>query len=109
MDLEKEILREHSKHQAVRIAKWIGSDKRRFGELMDLFLKGEYRVTQRAAWIVKHCGDEHAGLVYPYLNEMIDRMLEPGVHERRKKKCPANTSGCRYTTADRGQNCNGMF
>ena len=85
MDLEKEILREHSKHQAVRIAKWIGSDKRRFGELMNLFLNGEYRVTQRAAWIVKHCADKHAGLVYPYFDEMIDRMLEPGVHDAVKR------------------------
>ncbi len=85
MNLETEILREHSKRQSVRIAKWVGNDKKRFKELMDLFLKGEYRVTQRAAWIVKHCGDEHAELVYPYLNEMIDRMLEPGVHSAVKR------------------------
>ena len=80
MDLETEILREHSKRQSVRIAKWIGRDENRFRELMALFLKGEYRVTQRAAWIVKHCADKHADLVIPYFNKMIDRMLEPGVH-----------------------------
>ncbi|MGA9405830.1 MAG: hypothetical protein WBW71_01730 [Bacteroidota bacterium] len=80
MNLEAEILREHSKRQSLRIAKWVGRDKRRFRELMALFLKGEYRVTQRAAWIVKHCADEHAELVVPYFNRMIDRMLEPGVH-----------------------------
>lgn len=81
MDLEVEILREHSKRQSVRIATWVGNDKRRFRELLELFLKGEYRITQRAAWIVKHCADEHPGLVLPYLNEMIDRMLQPGVHD----------------------------
>ncbi len=80
MDLEAEILREHSKHQSLRLATWVGDDKRRFKELMHLFLKGEYRTTQRAAWIVKHCADASPELVYPYLNEMIDRMLEPGVH-----------------------------
>ncbi len=80
MNLEAEILKEHSKRQSVRIANWVGSDKRRFRELMDLFLKGDYRITQRAAWIVKHCADEHAELVNPYLGKMIDRMLEPGVH-----------------------------
>ena len=79
MNLETEILREHSKHQCFRIAKWVGTDKERFRELMDLFLKGEYRVTQRAAWIVKHCADNHAELVSPYFDEIIDRMLEPGV------------------------------
>ncbi len=81
MDLETEILREHSKRQSVRIAKWVGNNKGRFRELLNLFLKGEYRTTQRAAWIVKHCADEHPDLVYPYLNEMVDRMLEPGAHD----------------------------
>jgi hypothetical protein len=85
MNLEEEILREHSKRQTVRIAKWIGRDKRRFKELMNLFLKGEYRITQRAAWIVKHCVDEHTELVLPYFNEMIDRMLKPGVHVAAKR------------------------
>ncbi len=80
MNLETEILREHSKRQTLRIAKWVGSDKRRFRELMDLFLNGEYRVTQRAAWIVKHCADDHTELVLPYFDKMVDRMLEPGVH-----------------------------
>jgi hypothetical protein len=65
MNLESEILGECSKRQCVRIATWIGTDKRRFKELIDLFLRGEYRITQRAAWIIKHCADEHAELVIP--------------------------------------------
>lgn len=85
MNLESEILREHSKQQCVRIAKWVGTDKRRFRELMDLFLKGEYRTTQRAAWIVKHCADEHIDLVIPYINRMIDRMVEANVHDAVKR------------------------
>lgn len=80
MNLESEILRECSKRQCVRIAKWVGTDKRRFRELMDLFLKGDYRTTQRAAWIVNHCADEHIELVIPYINRMMDRMLEANVH-----------------------------
>ncbi|MBX2990671.1 MAG: hypothetical protein KF749_05825 [Bacteroidetes bacterium] len=80
MNLEEQILKEHSKHNTVRIARWVGSDKKRFKQLMDLFLKGEYRVTQRSAWIVSHCADEHPVLLLPYLNKMIDRMMEPDVH-----------------------------
>ncbi len=52
---------------------------------MDLFLKGEYRVTQRAAWIVSHCADNHPDLIKPYLDVMIDRMLEPGMHAAVKR------------------------
>lgn len=85
MNLESEILREHSKHQCVRIARWIGTDTKRFRELMDLFLKGEYRITQRAAWIIQHCADQHVSLVIPYIERMIDRMIEPNVHDAVKR------------------------
>ena len=80
MNLLHEILKEHSKRNTVRLARWIGSDKKRFKDLMKLFLKGEYRVTQRSAWIVMHCAEMHPNLIIPYLNKMIERMFEPGVH-----------------------------
>ncbi len=85
MDLKTEILREHSKRQAVKIANWIGPDKRRFRELMELFLKGEYRVTQRSAWIVGCCADRYAFLIAPWLGAMIKRMQEPGAHPAVKR------------------------
>ena len=59
---------------------WRATRRHSRSSAVALFLKGEYRVTQRAAWIVKHCADEHAELVVLYFNRMIDRMLEPGVH-----------------------------
>jgi hypothetical protein len=85
MDLEAEILREHSKRQAVRIASWAGTDKKRFRKLMELFLRGEYRVTQRSAWIVNLCAEKHPGLIRPYLQRMIRKMQEPGVHDAVKR------------------------
>jgi hypothetical protein len=81
MNLESEILRECSKRQCIRIAAWVGTDKKRFKELMDLFLKGENLITQRAAWIVAHCADKHAELVIPYVDKMIDRMIEANLHD----------------------------
>ena len=80
VNLEAEILREHSQRQTVRIADWVGSDKQRFRKLMEIFLKGEYRVTQRAAGIVTRCAENHLGLIYPYLGRMIRRMQKPDVH-----------------------------
>lgn len=64
----------------MRVVRWIGSDKKRFRELMALFLRGEYRVTQRAAWVLRHCAERDQSLVEPYLAKMVNRMLEPGVH-----------------------------
>ena len=81
MDLETEILREHSKRQTRRIAGWIGEDARRFKQLMQLFLHGEYRVTQRSAWIVSECFDQHPRLIRPWLPAILSKMQEPGVHD----------------------------
>ena len=80
MDLETEILQEHSRHQADRIASWIGSDRKRFAALMKLFLKGDWCVTQRSAWVVSICADRHPALIRPHLKAMIKRMQEEGVH-----------------------------
>lgn len=81
MNLESEILKEHSKRQTLKIARWVGSDRKRFAELMELFLRGEHRVTQRAAWIVSHCADAHPKLIDPWLRPMLKKMREPGVHD----------------------------
>ena len=79
-DLESEILREHSKRQTIALARWVGHDKNRFKKLMTLFLRGEYRVTQRSAWIVNECAEGSPELINPWLNPMVAKMQEPGVH-----------------------------
>jgi hypothetical protein len=80
MDLRSEILKEHSRAQSEKIAKWIGRDEKRFAEFMQLFLAGEYRVTQRAAWILSVVAEQHYQMTAPYLERMVKRMNEPGVH-----------------------------
>lgn len=80
MDLKEEILKEHSKKQSLAIAKWVGNDKKRFRALMKLFLKGEYRVTQRSAWIIGSCADAHPELIQPYLEKMLHKTQEKNIH-----------------------------
>ncbi len=74
MNLRTEILREYSKPQAIKIASYIGNDENRFSELMTLFLEKEYRVTQRAGWIVSHCSDKYPQLLHPYLEKIIHNL-----------------------------------
>lgn len=71
MDIKKELLFEHSKSQALKISNYIGNDQNRFDELMTLFFDTEYRVTQRAAWVVSHCADKYPELIEPYIEPMI--------------------------------------
>jgi hypothetical protein len=85
MDLETEILREHSKRQTVRIAQWIGPDKRRFRQLMELLLHGDRVMTQRAAWILTYCYESHPQLVTPWLSDLLKKMQEPDVHDALKR------------------------
>ena len=77
MNLRDEILREHSKDQAVKLAEYIGDDPLRFKELMELFLGEDYRISQRASWVVGHCFDRHPELVKPWLPKMVDAMSHP--------------------------------
>jgi hypothetical protein len=85
MDLEAEILKEHSKRQAVKIGKWVGKDQRRFRQLMELFLRGERIITQRSVWVVSYCVENHPDLVEPWLKSMLEKMQESGVHDAVKR------------------------
>jgi hypothetical protein len=77
MDIRAELLKEHSRAQANRVAKWVGNSPERLTQLIDLFLHDEYRVVQRAARVVSLIADEHFELVKPHLPALVKRMNEP--------------------------------
>lgn len=85
MNIESEILKKHSKQQAVKISAWIGNDEKRFADLMKLFLAGEYSVAQRASWVMSHCAERHTSLITPWLSGMIKKASEHGVHDAVKR------------------------
>lgn len=80
MIIRDALLKEHSKNQTIKIVKFIGDDKQKFKELMNLFFHDEYRVVQRSAWVVNCCAEAHPELIRPYLNKMIEYMHKP-VHD----------------------------
>ncbi len=75
------ILERHSKAQCDKIVRYIGNNKDRFAELMKLFFKGEYRVTQRAAWPMSYCVKNHPKLIQPYYKKLLDNLEKPGLHD----------------------------
>lgn len=80
MDLKEEILKEHSKKQALKIAGWIGNDKKRFSRLLDLFLHAEYRVVQRSAWIISHVTDKYPDIAIANLKLLVNRLYDNNIH-----------------------------
>lgn len=80
MDIREALLEEHSKSQCKKIVDHIGSNKKRFAELIRLFFGNEYRVTQRAGWPLSYCVREHPELITPFFGQLIDMLQKPGTH-----------------------------
>jgi hypothetical protein len=80
MYLERLLAEEHSRKQCDRIVRYIGGDKDRFAVLMHLFFKGEYRITQRAAWPLSHVVRQHPQLIVPYFKQLLDHLDKKGLH-----------------------------
>lgn len=74
MNVKNELLKEHSKTQANKIADFIGKDPKRFQQLIELMLDTEYRVSQRAAMALSHCVDRHPTLLTPHLERLIKNL-----------------------------------
>jgi hypothetical protein len=85
MDLVAVILQEHSRAQALKISKWVGADPKKFTILVDVFLKGPYRVTQRAAWPLNFVVEQHPGMIIPHLKKILDHLNRPGIHDAVKR------------------------
>ena len=80
MDLLNLLRAEHSKKQTDRIVGYIGADKDRFALLKKLFLQGEYRITQRAAWPLSYCVRHHPELIGPYFTQLLDNLARQDIH-----------------------------
>lgn len=80
MNIREELLKAHSREQADRICDYIGTDEKRFAELMEIMLGSEYRTIQRAAWPLSVCADKHPELFTPHLNKLLDLLLRDDLH-----------------------------
>jgi hypothetical protein len=85
MDLRATILAQHSKAQTTKIVKYVGNDPARFKKLVEVFLEGPYRVTQRAAWPLSVVAESQPQLILPHLKKILDFARKPGVHDSVKR------------------------
>jgi hypothetical protein len=85
VNLEKELLKKQSQTQCNRITNYIGNDAVRFGELVRLFFKGEYRLTQHAAWPMSYCIQNYPQLARPYLKRFVDQLSDQHAHPAAKR------------------------
>jgi hypothetical protein len=80
MNLRSTLEQEHSKRSTSAIIDYIGNNKGRFAELMDVFLEGEYRLTQRAAWPLSYIAVTQPQLAKPYLKRLVQVLGQTNNH-----------------------------
>ena len=80
MNIRDEILKEHSKAQALKIASYACSSKKNFKELMVCFTDDEYRLAQRAAWSVSWAAKKKPEMIKPYIKNIVSHLQRKDVH-----------------------------
>lgn len=85
MNLVEEILKDHSKKQKDKIVNYVGDDPKRFTQLVEVFLQGPYRVTQRAAWPLSYCIEKYPNLLKPHFRKIIRQLGEQNIHDSVKR------------------------
>jgi hypothetical protein len=83
--LTEMLLKEHSKTQRDEIVNYIGSNPKRFSELIQLMIKGPYRITQRAAWPLSYIVVKHPQLVLPHLTMLMNAASQHTAHNSVKR------------------------
>lgn len=85
MHLREQILKEHSKTNCNRIAKWVSDDQERFDELFYLFINDDLVVTQRAAWPLSYAVIAYPHLIKKHFSILLKNLQRPGLHDSIKR------------------------
>ncbi len=85
MDFRDSLQKEHSKAQTIKIADYVGVNKAYFKKLVEVYLAGPYRITQRAAWPLSLCVERHPELILPHLTQILNHAARPNVHDAVKR------------------------
>lgn len=80
MNIRAEIEKEHSKEQALRIARYAVQSSRHFKELMACYTDPDNRLSQRAAWSVSWAAKHKPAMITPFIGLLVKRLQEPNVH-----------------------------
>jgi hypothetical protein len=80
MNLRETILAEHSKANTQKIVQWIGNDPEKIQKLIDILHTGEYRLVQRATWVMSDVAEIHPDLMKKYVPEFVEKLKDTSAH-----------------------------
>ena len=76
MDIRASLTSEHSRTLTTKIVNYIGDDRSRFKNLMQIFLGDDLRLQQRSAWAMSDIAVEHPHLIKPYIKDLLPKLHE---------------------------------
>lgn len=77
MNLVKELSKSPTSAQRLHIAAYIGSNPKRFAELLSIFLMGPNRVSQQAMWPLGYCVQQDPILLKPHFHKLVKLLEQP--------------------------------
>jgi hypothetical protein len=78
MDLENLLLSEHSKRQTNKIVLFVGSDQKKFDQLISFCFGSDALLAQRASWPVSYCVEKHPEFARKHLRKILKQLRLPG-------------------------------
>jgi hypothetical protein len=84
MNFREVLMENHSLALMQSIKKYVGDDKKRFGELMKLSLEDKTIIAPRASWAAMHAGDKRQDLLNPWIEKML-KHLSQSIHSSVKR------------------------
>ena len=84
MEIKTLLEQERSKPHILYIADYIGNSQKRFDVLIEIIMKEESPLPQRAAWVLRYAAEPHPHLLLPHISAFIDILQQP-VHDSLKR------------------------
>ena len=80
MDFRKKLALGHSKLFTNQIVSEIIAHPEKMDELMQIFIAGPYRITQRTAWVISVVAEKHPELLSNYYDLFVKLLNQPNKH-----------------------------
>jgi hypothetical protein len=80
MNLRNMLMGDASRAQMLRISAYIDHDPERFTQLITLFTKGDYRLTQRSSWPLSYCVEKYPSLLTSHFPTLLDQLESSSSH-----------------------------
>lgn len=85
MDIYQALSSDRSKAGKDRLVAYIDKDPQRFSVLFDIFMNGEVKIRERAAWVLSYCAGKSPELIDGRLPVLVQYLYKPDTPDAIKR------------------------